>query len=318
MEFKDYYAALGVAPDADDKTIKKAFRKLAHQYHPDMNKDAGAEDKFKEVAEAYEVLHNTEKRAEYDELRTMRSRRQQSGSHQQTSGFNTGGGQENYQESDIDFADFFNSMFGGARGRQTNQGGFHNSNHAKGRDLEIEWPINLEDTLADTSKRIEYAIPDYDNYGQPHDVKKSLNIKIPAGTRDGERIRIKGQGAPGIGNAPSGDLYLHIRLIPHPLFDIEGHNLIIAVPLAPWEAILGTKVTLPTLTGKINLTIPPNSQAGQRLRIKGKGLIGKLEQGDLIAAIKIVTPKTATEDEKKLWTQLAEKTNFNPRTEWSN
>ncbi len=329
MEFKDYYVVLGVDPTVDDKAIKTAFRKLARQYHPDVSKHPQAEAKFKEVAEAYEVLHNAEKRAEYDELRENRSRRQ---SHQQQ-GRQSGasgssqhgfapGGQGGFEQSDQDFSDFFNSIFGSAN---ANENGFQyesrrgraESSAQKGRDVEIEFPIFLEDTLADAVKPIEYILPYQDSQGYRQEMKKSLKVKIPAGVADGERIRLKGQGTPGSGHAPHGDVYLHIRLVPHPLFDVEGHNLTIALPLAPWEAALGTKITLPTLSGKIQLTIPANSQSGQRMRIKGKGLVSKTGTGDLFAVIKIVMPNHADETTKQLWTQLADKAKFDARAEWN-
>lgn len=318
MEFKDYYAVLGIEPSADDKTIKTAFRKLARLYHPDVSKEADSEKKFKDVAEAYDVLHNKDKRAEYDALRQARARRQ-AGANAAASDFSRHS-QEGDFSVDQDFADFFNSIFGPARSRNP---GFQNShredvNVHKGRDLEMEWPVMLEDTLADIAKPIEFSINYEDLQGRTQTLKKSLNVKIPAGISDGERIRLKGQGTPGLGNAANGDLYLNIRLVPHPLFDIEGHNLIIMLPLAPWEAALGAKITLPTLTGKITLSVPANSQSGQRLRIKGKGLLGKHGVGDLFAVLKIVIPPTTSDDVKKLWTKLAEKTHFDPRTEWSN
>ena len=164
---------------------------------------------------------------------------------------------------------------------------------------------------------MEYQIPVYEN-GQVKDVKKSLKVKIPAGIVDGERVRLKGQGGYGQGDAPHGDLYLHIRLVPHPLFDVEGHNLVITVPLAPWEAALGAKVTVPTLTGKIHLTIAPNSQAGARLRIKGKGMKTKTGTGDMFALLKVVVPASANDEVKDLWQSLSEKTEFDPRAQWSN
>ena len=315
MEFKDYYAVLEVPHDADAKAIKTAFRKMARLYHPDVSQHPEAEAKFKDVAEAYEVLHNPEKRAEYDELCAARKHRSRGGS--RASGSTGGSG-------DQDFADFFNSIFGGAGpgfGRQQEFYGsdpFAQGSRARpGRDLELEWPVMLEETLADANKPIEYTVPYVDERGQAQQLKKSLRIKIPAGVTEGERIRIKGQGAPGIGEAPNGDLYLHIRLVPHPLFDVEGHNLILAVPLAPWEAVLGAKITLPTLSGKVQLTIPPGSQAGQRMRIKGKGLVGKQGRGDLYAVLKITTPPSANAAAQQLWQELASNAQFNPRAEWS-
>src|SRR6187431_965284 len=318
MEFIDYYTALGVDPTADDKAIKTAYRKLARKYHPDVSKLPGTEEKFKQVAEAYEVLHSAEKRAEYDALREARSR-----------GFDARARQENTNyraEADAtvnqDFADFFNSIFGatGSRNRHQHrtQSQHDEFNQRKGDDVELEWPIMLEDTLADTTKQIEFIIPHYDHQGHQQNIKKSLNVKIPAGVSDGERIRLKGQGAPGPGNVPSGDVYLTIRLIPHPVFDVEANNLLLTLPLAPWEAALGTKIIVPTLSGKIQLAIPANSQAGQRLRVKGKGLVGKKSCGDLIAVLKIVMPSTLNDSSKPLWAQLAESASFDPHREWNN
>lgn len=321
MEFIDYYSVLGVDPAADDKAIKAAYRKLARKYHPDVSKLPGTEEKFKQVAEAYEILHSAEKRAEYDALREARRR-----------SFDTHAGQANANNhnndyagsnatSDQDFADFFNSIFGaaGSRNRQQHrpQSQYDEFNQGKGGDVELEWPIMLEDTLADTTKQIEFFIPHYDHQGYQHQIKKSLKVKIPAGVSDGERIRLKGQGAPGMGNAPAGDVYLTIRLIPHPLFDVEANNLLLTLPLAPWEAALGTKIVLPTLSGKIQLAIPANSQAGQRLRVRGKGLVGKQGSGDLIAVLKIVMPPTLNDDSKPLWAQLANTSSFDPRLEWN-
>ncbi len=312
MEFKDYYQILGVQPDAEQKDIKTAYRKLARKYHPDVNPEKGAEDKFKEVAEAYEVLKDAERRAEYDELRQYRAQAggNRSGGFEPPPGWQGGGAGGRHFEGD--FSDFFNSIFGGGAGgfRQQQSG-------LRGQDAEIEMPIFLEETLAETSKRVEYAIPVYEN-GQVREMKKSLSVKIPAGVADGERIRLKGQGGAGLGDGPNGDLYLHIRLVPHPLFDVEGHNLVVTVPLAPWEAALGAKITVPTLSGKINLTVAPNSQAGQRLRIKGKGLPMKTGSGDLFALLKVVMPPAANAEVKALWQALSDKARFDPRTQWSN
>lgn len=312
MDFKDYYELLGVSEDSDSKDIKTAYRKLARKYHPDMNPDPGAEDKFKEVAEAYEVLKDAGRRAEYDELR-QHGNRQGAGFEPPPNWQRSGG----FSDTDStrfegDFSDFFNSMFrgGGAEAGQQPRG-------SRGQDAEIEMPIFLEETTTETSKLVEYQIPVYEN-GQVKDVKKSLKVKIPAGIVDGERVRLKGQGGYGQGDGPHGDLYLHIRLVPHPLFDVEGHNLVITVPLAPWEAALGTKVTVPTLTGKIHLTIAPNSQAGARLRIKGKGMTTKTGSGDMFALLKIVVPSSANDDVKALWQSLSEKVEFDPRAQWSN
>lgn len=318
MEFIDYYSALGVDPSADDKAIKTAYRKLARKYHPDVSNLPGTEEKFKQVAEAYEVLHSAEKRAEYDALREARSRGFDARSGQSNGSFYA----DNNASANQDFADFFNSIFGatGSRSRQQYRPETRHDdiNQIKGDDVELEWPIMLEDTLADTTKQIEFVIPFYDHQGHQQKIKKSLNVKIPAGVSDGERIRLKGQGAPGGGHVPNGDVYLTIRLIPHPLFDIEANNLLLTLPLAPWEAALGTKIIIPTLNGKIQLAIPANSQAGQRLRVKGKGLVGKKACGDLIAVLKIVMPPTVNDSSKPLWAQLAQSASFDPRREWNN
>lgn len=292
MEFKDYYKILGVPPEADEKEIKAAYRKLARKYHPDVNADAEAESKFKEVAEAYKVLKDAEKRAEYDQLRQFRDAR---GGFQpppgwQSAGAASGDGQE------ADFSDFFESLFGGGFSRR---GG-----PRPGRDLEMELPLFLEDTVADTRKPISV-------HG------RTLNVTIPAGTADNERIRLKGKGEPGAQGAPAGDLYLRVRLVPHPVFDLDGHDLLVTVPVAPWEAALGGKLQVPTLTGRISLTLPAGSQTGRRLRVKGKGLAGKKTQGDLYAIIKIVMPDRISDQDRDLWRALAEQSDFDPRANWA-
>lgn len=314
MDFKDYYKVLGLEPGADDKAVKAAYRKLARKYHPDVSKEKDAENQFKEVAEAYEVLKSAEKRAEYDELRKYA---QQGRPFEPPPGWQPRGnaGFADEMGGGRDYSDFFESLFGAA-GRTQGPG---RSSGRRGQDVEMELPILLEETLADEAKKIAFQLPQYSADGRPLEaISKTLNVKIPAGVSDGERIRLKGQGAPGLGGAANGDLYLIIRLVPHPLFDVEAHNLILTVPLAPWEAALGSKVTVPTLDGKIHLSIPANSQSGQRLRIKGKGLINKLgERGDLYALFKIVIPAQADEPTRALWAQLAEQAAFDPRAEWS-
>lgn len=313
MEFKDYYAILGVSPDADSADIKKAYRKLARKYHPDLNPGEEAEARFKEVAEAWEVLKDKDRRADYDELRRYGGRRQQD--FEPPPGWQASGAAQG--DFSGDFSDFFNAVFGaggfggGFRREQPGGGGFGR----RGQDVEIEMPIFLEETITDTSKPVAYELPVVED-GQLRRKRKSLKVKIPAGIADGERIRVKGQGAPGQGDAPPGDLFLHVRLVPHPVFDVEGHNLLVTVPLAPWEAALGAKVTVPTLDGKIHLTIAPGSQAGQKLRVRGKGLVGKSGTGDLYAVLKVVMPERTGEDVQALWKELAAKAAFDPRADW--
>ncbi|XBS70179.1 curved DNA-binding protein [Acerihabitans sp. KWT182] len=320
MDFKDYYAALGVEPTADLKTIKTAYRRLARKYHPDVSTEPNAEGRFKDVAEAYEVLKDTDKRAEYDELRKYgRSGRFEAppGWRPSGRGDNTGGdrAQEEYDFQQHDFSDFFESVFGGRGQAHFSQSG--RTTGRRGQDAEIEVAVFLEETLKEHQRTISFQLPGASLNGQQgQPVTKTLKVKIPAGVADGDRIRIKGQGLAGVGGGPGGDVYLIIRVAPHPLFDIDGNNLLVTLPLAPWEAALGAKVTVPTLTGKITLTVPPDTQAGQQLRIKGKGLVNKQGTGDLYALIKVVMPQHADEEARKLWADIASHSVFNPRAEW--
>ena len=317
MEFKDYYQILGLKEDAELKEIKRTYRKLALKLHPDVNPEADASEKFKEVAEAYEVLKDPKRRAEYDELRKYGGSR--------AGGFNDTGNWQHaegadHEHNNADFADFFHSVFGD---RGFTQGGAqHSTGHRshqhiyKGQDAEIEVPVFLEDTLAESSKTIQFSIPAIEN-GQVKQVSKTLKVKIPMGVSDNDRIRLKGQGGPGHGDGPNGDLYLHIRLVPHPLFDVQGHDVIISIPISPWEAALGASITVPTLSGKIKLNVKPNSNSGQKMRVKGKGLKTKVGSGDMIAVLKIVLPAQISEDDKVLWQQFKDKNAFNPRNQWS-
>ena len=306
MEFKDYYAILGVEPDAATADIKTAYRRLARKYHPDLNPGDESEARFKEVAEAWEVLKDEGRRAEYDELRRYGGRKPHD--FEPPPGWESAatGGAQHFSG---DFSDFFNSIFGGAFEEAAR------SAPMRGNDIEIEMPVFLEELATDCSKPVKYRIPVREP-GGVRELDKSLKVTIPAGTADGERIRVKGQGAPGPGGGPAGDLYLHIRLVPHPLFDVEGRNLSITVPIAPWEAAIGTQLEVPTLGGKIKLTVAPGSQSGQRLRIRGRGLAGKGGTGDLFAVLKIVLPKTTDERGRALWHELAEHSDFDPRDGW--
>lgn len=320
MEFKDYYAILGVTKDAEHKEIKKAYRKLALEFHPDMNAADDAEEKFKEVAEAYEVLKDTEKRAEYDELRKYGKGQKQ--------GFTPPPGWQSESQNlrwdgnSEDFSDFFNSVFSARRSGQESHNDPFSQGYTRadypmtGQDAELEVPIFLEDTLHSSAKTIEFMQSEVVN-AQLIKKKKTLKVKIPQGVVDGQRIRLKGQGGKGSQGGESGDLYLHIRLVPHPLFDVQGHDLTITLPLAPWEAILGTEITVPTLDGKVKMTVQPNSQIGQKLRMKGKGLKRKSGSGDLFAVLKIVNPPEPDEQALALWNELAKTSAFEPRKEWS-
>jgi len=311
MEFKDYYEILGVKPEDDKKAIKTAYRRLARKYHPDVSQEHDAEAQFKLVAEAYEVLASDEKRAEYDQLRQYGS---------QGKPFTPPPGWQ-HSESAGDYSDFFESIFGAQfkhRGAYTHAGRSYSGSEdrfsRRGQDIEIDMPIFLEDTLSDETKTIAYNLPHHGESGRIEDVRKTLKVKIPKGVVDKERIRLKGQGAPGFGNGVPGDLYLKIKLVPHPLFDVIGNDLSITVPVAPWEAVLGASIEVPTLSGQIKVTVKPDSQSGSRLRIKGKGLTGKKAQGDLYVVLKIVIPEKTDAETAELWKALASKSDFNPHS----
>lgn len=314
MEFKDYYTILGVKPEDDKKAIKTAYRRLARKYHPDVSKEHDAEKQFKLVAEAYEVLGSDEKRAEYDDLRKYGH---QGKTFTPPPGWQPGGERAEFSEGD--YSDFFEEIFGAAsRQHQRGAQGSQNSEHIfsrRGQDVEIDMPVFLEDTQKDETKTIEYNLPHYGESGRLEEIRKTLKVKIPKGVMDKERIRLKGQGAPGLGKGPPGDLYLKIKLVPHPLFDVLGHDLSITVPITPWEAALGTVIKVPTLDGQIKVTVTPDSQTGKRLRIKGKGLYSKNIQGDLYVILKIVMPDNIDPDSKILWQELADKSDFDPRSE---
>ncbi len=310
MEFKDYYKILGVDADASEKEIKSAYRKLARKYHPDVSDESGAEEQFKGVAEAYEVLKDQDKRAEYDTLRQYGGERFEPPPGWQSAASGASGG-----EYEGGFSDFFENIFG--QGGHGSQQGFSRQQFAqRGEDIEMGLSIFLEEAYRGETRTITYRVPSFDEQGQLSRQTKTLNVKIPAGITSGERIRLQGQGAPGIGEAPPGDLYLEIRIADHPLYEEEGVNLSLALPISPWEAALGCKVTVPTLDGRINLSVPAASQNGKRLRVKGKGLGKAGKRGDLFVVLNISMPQSMDSEESALWQQLSEKSSYNPRENW--
>lgn len=313
MQFKDYYDILGITPDADFKAIKTAYRKLARQYHPDVSEEHDAEDRFKEITEAYEVLKDSTKRSEYDELCRHYDGR---GNFEPPPGWTSNSAFHEGSDAPYasGFSEFFESVFSG---RPSNGFAYHSRSARRGDDIEIDLPIFLEETMHEATKPVVYKLPQTQADGRITYTSKKLNVKIPAGTVDGERIRLPGQGTAGAGGASAGDMYLRIRLIPHPLFDVEGHDLILTVPLAPWEAALGTKLNVPTLTGEIVLTVPSGSQTGTRLRVTGKGLVGKQGIGDLYAILKVVMPDKSSDSINQQWRELAANFNYNPRAHWN-
>ncbi len=317
MEFKDYYQILGLNYDAGADDIKKAYRKLARKYHPDVSKEAGAEDKFKEVSEAYEVLKDPEKRAEYDQLRTMGARASD-GSFRPPPGwesaahFNDGG----FTQADASsFSDFFEQIFGrGGSAHRTYRGNHQTSFRMRGEDIHLRLPLFLEEAYAGGEKSIQYQVPMVDEHDLVSHRPKTLKITIPPGIGNGQHLRLKGQGAPGVGGGQNGDLLIEIQLATHPVYQVDGKNLLMQLPVSPWEAALGGNIVVPTLSGKISLTIPPNSNETTKLRMKGKGMPGKTP-GDLIVALKIVMPKQQTERGKQLFEALKQELDFNPRVE---
>ena len=310
MEYKDYYKILGVERSADADAIKASYRKMARKYHPDVSKEKDAEDRFKDLQEAYEVLKDPEKRAAYDQLgsnwRAGQDFRPPPGWGQQAGGgadFGGGG-----------FSDFFESIFrqqqgGGFRG--SGGGGFRN----QGEDSEATIRVSLEDAAHGAQREINLEVPTMGPDGRMRREARHLTVKIPKGIRAGQRLRMAGQGAPGMGGGPNGDLYLHIQFQPHPRFRVEGSDLYHDLHITPWEAALGASVEVPTLDGDVRMKIPAGSASGQKLRLSQKGLPGSggKAPGDLYAVIQIVVPKKISEPEKTLWNQLAEISDFHPR-----
>ena len=340
VEFRDYYKVLGVQRTASGDDIRKAFRKLARQYHPDVAKDKkGAEEKFKEINEAYEVLGDADKRKKYDELgadwKAAGARPGPGGQAYRTYSWRTGEpGAEGFEFGGTGFSDFFEQFFGGggrfggARGR----GGFAEAETEKGQDVEAVLMVTLEEAMKGAIRPItlrrnthcpechgtgmkgRQVCPSCDGSGQVA-ATENYKVKIPPGVRDGQRLRLKGQGEPGMGGGPRGDLYLRVRFASHPDYRVEGGDLYYDLDLAPWEAALGAKVSVPLLSGSLSIKIPPGTQNGQRLRLKGRGLPGRGgESGDLYVVARIQMPKEISDPEKALWEKLARESHFNPRS----
>ncbi|WP_298628445.1 DnaJ C-terminal domain-containing protein [uncultured Legionella sp.] len=295
---KDYYKIMGVSSDASEKDIKTAYRKLARKYHPDISKEPNAEEQFKEMGEAYEVLRDPAKRAEYDQY--LKNRAFNQNTHQ--SSRHAGAGQQyHYQNHETEFdSDFFESLFGHSRYQ-------HQPQPMSGPNYQGKINITLEEAFDGTIKNVQVPVD------QGTETKlQTLKVKIPAGIKSGQQIRLAGQGGSGINGGPRGDLYLTVDVLKHPLFDVMDNDIYLTLPLTPWEAALGATIVVPTLSGKIDLKIPPGSQGGQKLRIKNRGLPGATP-GNQYVLLKIITPPASTEAAKELYKKMAEEMPFNPR-----
>ncbi|MGI0116718.1 DnaJ C-terminal domain-containing protein [Zooshikella sp. RANM57] len=314
MEFKDYYKILGVKDNAATDEIKKAYRKLARKYHPDVSKEDNAENRFKEIGEAYEVLKDPEKRAEYDQLKQLGARGRD-GSFQPPPGWQSASHFHEAFDGDSQFSDFFEAIFGqhGSARRHYSSQGFQQTIKMRGDDIHHRIGLFLEEAYKGCQRTLQFQAPEADNQGLITHRTKTLNVKIPAGVTQGQHIRLKGQGASGIGGGPNGDLFLEIELAPHPLFHAEGKDIFLNVPVTPWEAALGSAITIPTLGGKVSLKIPAGAQSGQRFRLKGRGLPGT-PPGDHYAILQLAQPAHHSDKAKALYQQLAqEESHFNPR-----
>jgi curved DNA-binding protein len=310
MKYKDYYATLGVAKDASADEIKKSYRKLARKYHPDVSKEKDAKEKFQDVSEAYETLKDTEKRAAYDQLGSF----QPGQDFQPPPGWEQQFSQGGFSFDDLDLADLFASL-GGAAGRHRGFGGARpRPNMAMpGEDYEVAAQITLEQAYHGTVVDLNLQMPEYDEHGRLRRVPHTFSARIPKGVADGERLRLAGKGGKGLNGGRDGDLYLNIRLAPHKVFRVSGRDLYLDLPVAPWEAVLGATVEIPTLGGPVRLKIRPNTQAGQQLRLAKRGLPKPGHEGDLYAIVQIVVPPHSGEREQALYKQLAEASNFDPR-----
>ena len=319
MEYKDYYKILGVDKKANQDEIKSAYRKLARKYHPDVSKEANAEDKFKDLQEAYEVLKDSEKRAAYDQLGSYRSGQDfrpppgWGDSHQWAGGAGAPGG----GSPGGGFSDFFESLFGmGGRGGFQGHPGFAGRGYSSpGEDFEVEFGVTLDESFHGTQKSVHLEIPEMQPDGRVMRVPRQIQVRIPKGVTEGQRLRLAGQGGKGFGSGPAGDLYLRIKLEPHPLFKAQEHDLSVDLPLAPWEAALGTSVEVPTMDGRVRIKVPAGVKCGQKMRLAGKGLPlpGNKGNGDLYAVLQIAVPKSLTGQERSLFEELARSSSFNPR-----
>ena len=310
MEFKDYYRTLGVTRDATADDLKKAFRKLARKYHPDVSREADAEQRMREVNEAYAVLSDPEKRAAYDQL----GRGYQPGQEFRPppdwdAGFEFSGRGFSPHEA-ADFSDFFAELFGrmGSAGARHGHAGMR----MQGEDHHAKVLLDLEDAFSGAARQISLRVPQTDAQGRVRLATRTLNVKIPRGVRAGQVIRLAGQGAPGSGGAPAGDLLLEVQFKPHPRLRVDGRDLHLSLPVAPWEAALGAIVQVPLPQGSVKVRIPEGAQSGQHLRVRGHGIPGQ-PPGDLLLEIQVVLPPATTPQARLLYETMARDLAFDPR-----
>lgn len=319
MEYKDYYAVLGVNKKASQDEIKQAYRRLARKYHPDVSKEANAEEHFKSVQEAYEVLKDPEKRSAYDQLgsnwKAGQEFRPPPNWQSQTHFYNSGDGQ--FSEENLGgFSDFFSQLFGSGRRRGFDSDVFDGFKQ-RGSDQRAKVQITLEDAFHGVTKTLQLQIPEVDaKTGTIQHKTRTIKVNIPTGVMQGQQLRLAGQGNPGVGGAPAGDLYFEIDIQPHPIFSLQGQDVYVTLPITPWEAALGTNIKTPTLGGAVGLKVAPGSQAGQKLRLKERGMPGRPHAGDQYVILKIETPPAQTEEQRQVYEKMAQLMPFNPRKDW--
>ncbi|MGE5105685.1 MAG: DnaJ C-terminal domain-containing protein [Betaproteobacteria bacterium] len=305
MKYKDYYATLGVERTATADAIKAAYRKLARKYHPDVSKEAGAEEKFKEVSEAYETLKDPEKRAAYDEL----GRHPEGEQFRPPPGWEQSFGGTSFSFDDVDLADLFAGISGrGRRGRRAPNAPI------PGQDFEAAVRVSFDQAYKGTEIELDLAMPEPDEHGMLRRVPRKIRVRIPKGVADGQKLRVPGKGGKGINGGRDGDLYLDIEVQSHPLYRTEGLDLYMELPLAPWEAVLGASVEVPTPGGRVTLRIPAGTRAGQKLRLAGRGLSRPDgTAGHLYAIAQIAVPTVVDDKQRALFTELRDTSTFNPR-----